>query len=153
MAHFNQTHGHSVGYKPTKEYRSWQAMRYRCHVPTNDRYRFYGARGIVVCQQWRESFEAFLSDMGPKPSPKHSIERIGNSQAHSPWYCRWATQLEQAQNTRATALLSCDGQTLSLSEWQRRTGTPSTTISKRLKSGWSVEDAIYRPSRLRKEKR
>lgn len=102
----NRKHGHcaSRDYGETRirtsEYRTWDAMRARCGNPNNNRYRIYGARGITVCARWINSFENFLADMGPKPTPKHSIDRIDPDGNYEPTNCRWATAKEQAANTR-----------------------------------------------------
>lgn len=84
----------------TPEYHSWKAMSARCYDPNNNRFRYYGARGVTVCQRWRDSFEAFLSDMGPKPSPRHSIDRKETNGRYEPDNCRWATPSEQSKNRR-----------------------------------------------------
>lgn len=82
------------------EYPCWSAMRQRCHNWRNVDYHNYGGRGITVCDRWFESFDAFLEDMGPRPSPKHSIERMDNDGNYEPGNCKWATASEQNSNQR-----------------------------------------------------
>ena len=82
----------------TSEYKSWSGMIQRCTNKKNPRYASYGGRGIKVCDKWTNSFELFFQDIGNKPSPKHSIDRINNNKGYNPENCRWATNSVQVRN-------------------------------------------------------
>jgi hypothetical protein len=136
----NTKHGASY----TKEYGIWQGMRKRCNNPKHVAYAYYGGRGIKVCSRW-DDFSTFLSDMGPRPSPAYSIDRIDNNLGYSPENCRWATATEQNNNTSRAALITFNGETRSKAEWARHLGMKVSILGYRLKSGWSVEDALHIP--------
>lgn len=82
------------------EYRSWQMLKNRCHNPQARDYAYYGGRGITVCRKWRESFVAFLADIGRKPAPDYTLERRNTNKGYSPSNCYWATRETQSRNRR-----------------------------------------------------
>jgi hypothetical protein len=92
--------------KPSVEWVAWKEMRQRCFNPRSRSYPGYGGRGITVCARWLgdEGFDNFIADMGRKPTPKHSIDRVDVNGNYEPSNCRWATPAEQQRNTRATKL-------------------------------------------------
>jgi hypothetical protein len=128
----------------TPEYRIWYAMNDRCHNARHTHYRYYGGRGIAVCDRWRESFSAFLEDMGTKPFPEATIDRVDNSRGYSPDNCRWSTRKEQSLNTRTTKMLTYNGETMCQSDWARRLGIAYQTLNWRVKQGWP-DDRIFMP--------
>ena len=134
------THGKAK----TKAYRSWVAMKQRCSNPKARRFAEYGGRGISVCERWKDSFENFLADMGEPPTSKHSIDRIDVNGNYEPGNCRWATILEQAQNTRTNRNITFHGKTQSLSVWARELGIEPHTLIKRLNK-WPLETALTTP--------
>jgi hypothetical protein len=119
----------------------------RCHSPACEGYEWYGARGIAVCERWRHDFAAFIADMGRRPSPALSIDRIDNDGNYGPGNCRWATTQEQGANKRTSRLLTCDGTTLTITEWAGRTGLHHTIIRARIKHGWPLPEALHTPAR------
>lgn len=131
---------HAMSKSP--EYRIWQSMKDRCGNPTSGGYRRYGGRGIKVCERWLESFENFFSDMGKRPTRKHSINRINNDGNYDPDNCEWATGREQSRNTSRNRFLEMDGTRLTVADWSLKTGIRSGTIGARLKYGWSVTRAL-----------
>ncbi len=125
-------HGQKSGAAPTAEYTTWRNMLDRCQKPNGSRRLRYAERGTSVCERWANSFEAFFADMGKKPSPEHSLDRIDNDGDYSKQNCRWATQLEQANNKCNNHLLTYQGRTQSLAMWARELGVKSESLRYRL---------------------
>jgi hypothetical protein len=122
-------------------------MTSRCVNPANDAYQAYGGRGIAVCDRWQD-FAAFAEDMGPRPSPLHTIDRRNNNGNYEPDNCRWATPSEQQRNRRNNRLLTLNGETLCLAEWAERLGITDDMIRQRLdKLGWTIEQALTTPAK------
>ena len=92
------------GMTHTPEYRVWQGMKARCYNKNDKSYYRYGGRGITVCDEWKDSFLAFLKDMGKRPSLDHQIDRIDNDGNYEPGNCRWVTPVVNAQNRSTTKL-------------------------------------------------
>ena len=139
----NKTHGCS----DTKLFKLWAGMISRCEIPSATGYARYGARGITVCERWRKSFVDFALDVGPRPSPRYSLDRIDGSAGYNPENCRWATRKTQIYNSSVVHLISLGEVTASLSDWARAAGLNVGTFLSRVKAGWEFEDAITRPTR------
>lgn len=138
--HFS--HGHSGN--RSAEYSSWLSAKERCSNPRNKRWSSYGGRGIKMCERWIHSFEAFLEDMGPRPSRNHSIDRWpDNNGNYEPGNCRWATRKEQALNRRSNSHITVRGVTKTIREWSDETGIQRGTLSYRKNAEWG-EDQILR---------
>lgn len=137
----SKTHGLS----DTAEYGIWQGMLSRCDSSGSQANRNYGGRGIAVCDRWR-SFESFYEDMGPRPSSKHSIDRINNNGDYEPGNCRWATQKEQARNTRVNYLVEHNGEVKCVADWAEQYGfRPSVLYIRLVKLGWTFEKSVSWP--------
>lgn len=131
----------------TPEHRTWSGMIGRCR-PEAERSAHYCARGIKVCERWLNSFEDFLSDMGPRPSSKHSIDRINNDGDYEPENCRWATTVQQVRNRRKTIYCTIAGKRMPLGEAYEGSGksVPYTTVIGRLRKGWEIGAALNTPA-------
>lgn len=145
---FRGTRGNLTGKDtPTRHtYMSWVMMQHRCNNPKRYEYKYYGARGIRVCERWLESFQNFLDDMGLSPTNKHSIDRINVNGNYEPSNCRWATMKEQAHNTRRNHFLTWKGQTKTIGDWGVELGLNEKVLSDRItKLKWSIEKAFTYP--------
>ncbi len=117
-------------------------MIYRCTNLRCSQFQRYGGRGIGVCDRWRTSFADFLDDLGPRPSIRHSLDRIDVDGDYAPGNVRWATPREQQWNRRDNARLTANGQTRTILDWAEQIGLAATTIKRRLREGISPELAL-----------
>ena len=140
MRDMNLSHGLSKH----DTYKIWKAMRTRCTNPNSHNYHNYGGRGISVDPSWN-SFEVFFKDMGPRPSKSHSIDRIDNEKGYSKDNCRWATQVEQCNNSRNCRIITYNGISKNLTQWEKHLGFSRGVIKGRLSRGWSPEEAVSIP--------
>ena len=133
------------GLSNSPEHKVWMGMMDRCSNPKSTFFSFYGGRGIKVCERWKR-FEDFLSDMGPRPSLRHSIDRIDNDGDYEPGNCKWATATEQANNTSRNVLITIGSQTKTMSQWCKETGVDPDLASQRIiRDKWAPGDAVTVP--------
>ncbi len=136
----NYKHGLAGRTERSPEYRSWANMIQRCTNPKNKRYKDNGARGIQVCEEWK-NFLSFLKDLGPKPTKKHTIERINNNGNYEPGNCCWATNKEQSYNKRNNRFITFNNETLTLKQWSEKLKVNISTLHQRL-SKLTIEEAF-----------
>lgn len=160
----NWKHGRRVRSKTPRQsrrkvdavlYNTWKGMIRRCHSdnPSPSELSCYKERGIAVCDRWRESYEAFAADMGPRPSPEHSLDRRNNEGNYEPGNCRWATREEQMNNMRDNRVIEFAGESLTLSQWARRQGLSVKTLWGRIMiRHWPLDRALLSPARKRTRK-
>lgn len=129
------------------EYIVWRGMLSRCTNPGDADWPDYGGRGITVCERWsgEDGWHCFFEDMGARPTPKHTIDRVDNSRGYSPDNCRWATMKEQARNRRGNRLVTVNGKTLCASAWAEMFGIQRQRFIKRLDAGWDPGVALATP--------
>lgn len=141
----NKTHG----LNKTSEYRTWCSMKERCLNLNNKDYKYYGGRGIKICDRWLNSFENFYEDMGNKPSKKHSIDRINVNGNYCPENCRWVTAKKQMNNTSKNTYVTYKGKTQSLPEWCDELNLNYNAIRPRFYRGkLTIEQAFENPLRI-----
>jgi hypothetical protein len=137
------------GWSKTPEYRVWRDMRSRCEIPSHPSFPDYGGRGIGICDRWRESFEAFLTDMGARPLGRFSIDRRDNNGNYNPSNCYWATAEEQSSNTRQNVFVEIEGERLTLSQASRKFDISLGALKYRLNAGWETSAALRTRSQRR----
>ena len=134
--------GRTHGMRYTRVYSIWHGMKQRCMNPRAKEYKWYGARGITVCDSWQQSFEAFYADMGEPPSDAHTIERADVNGNYEPGNCYWATVVEQSVNRRDNVYLEHNGVRQTISQWADHLGIPRATLYYRHRQGWSAAEII-----------
>jgi hypothetical protein len=137
------------GKSRSKLHKVWTSAKQRCHNPNSTAFHYYGARGIRMCDRWQNSFEAFCQDMGPQPTPKHTLERIDNDGNYEPGNVRWATQAEQCLNHRRNVRISLGGVIKTLSEWSKESGLTKNGLKYRVKAGWPEQFLLQPANGLR----
>ena len=147
--HERKTEGATRKY--SSEYASWAGMWERCNNSRVRNFKRYGGRGIKVCERW-QSFAVFLQDMGVKPSPGLTIERINNDGNYEPENCRWATRDEQRRNMRCSVYVIYEGERMLLLDVVAKLGLSRATVYNRLKLGWALADALSTPVKKYKKK-
>lgn len=138
-------HGEARRRANSPEYRTWARIVQRCHNRKYPTFKYYGDRGITVCDRWR-TFVNFLADMGRRPSSEHSIERKNNNLGYEPGNCEWAIAAVQMRNTRRNRLVTAFGETHCLAEWAELRGIDRNALRSRLNRGVSPELALSMPS-------
>jgi hypothetical protein len=130
---------------------SWYQMIARCHKPHNKNYRYYGERGIKVCERWLK-LENFIEDMGERPDG-YTLDRIDVDGDYCKENCRWTTRLVQSNNKRDTVFLTYNGETKSIHDWSRSKGLEYDALRGRLRLGWSLERALNTPKNFNLSKK
>lgn len=135
LANRSTTHGkfHS------KEYKAWTRLKSRCYNQNNNRYQYYGAKGIVVCGRWKNSFENFYADMGDMPGIGYTVERLDPKGNYEPSNCKWDLKKNQPRNKTNTIYIVYNYNKVRLIELCERTGLNRNTITGRLASGWDID--------------
>lgn len=135
----------------SRMYNCWLNMKQRCYYEKSKFYKDYGGRGITVCDEWKNSFEAFYEwSMENGYNDKLTIDRIDVNGNYEPSNCRWATRKEQQLNRRTNVLHTLNGVTMAESQWCEKLGGEETLIISRLKRGWTIEEALTIPASNKK---
>lgn len=146
----NTPHGGAKRGQKDPAYYAWVQMRQRCNNPRSLKFPLYGGRGVKVCSRW-DDFVTFRADVGERPSPTHTLDRIDNDGDYEPGNVRWATPAEQGQNRRHSRLgsrrllITALGQTKTATEWAQELGGHRGLIQDRLTAGWTVEKSVSTP--------
>mgnify|MGYP003558868412 CR=1 FL=1 len=134
----NRTHGATANRRPTTEWAAWMSMKDRCNNPNHRYYGHYGGRGIKISDEWLV-FTQFLADMGNKPDPTYSLDRIDNNKGYCKENCRWASRLQQSNNTRRNRNVTMSGKTQSVSMWKAELGVSWRRVLKLVEASETEE--------------
>ena len=150
---YNTTHGESSrAVIRTPEYETWSGIKKRCYNQNCKDYKHYGAKGVTVCDRWINSYSLFLQDMGRRPSPRHSIDRIDTRGNYSPDNCRWATISTQSSNRTNNVYIEYKNETKTLTEWAILLGIKPVSLRYRVKVlGWDIERALSTSPKAQKK--
>lgn len=141
------------GLAKTQEYKILMGIIKRCEDKNHPSYMKYGARGVTVCERWRNSPADFIADLGYRPSSSHSIERRDGKKGYEPENCYWATSLQQGGNTTRVRRIEFRNEVHSLLQWSKILGFSYGGVKARLDSGWPLEMAFLTPVDSRRGKR
>jgi hypothetical protein len=148
-----KTHGFARRAHRPPEYRIWKQIKTRCHNPRVPQWKDYGGRGIRISEEWDRDFTAFYRDVGPRPSPQHSIDRIDNNGPYTGpcaeypnGNCRWATRAEQMSHTSRSLFLTFHGVTRTAHGWATVLNLKYGTIVNRLHRGWTIDETLATPA-------
>lgn len=138
------------GLSRTGIYRIWAGIKRRCFNQNVPEYKYYGGRGITMCDEWATNFISFKEYMGERPSKKHTIDRINNDGNYEPGNVRWATPKEQENNKRRSLRVSFNGTTMSVLEISEKTGFKYETLKTKLKRGEDISNLKFIKERKRR---
>lgn len=133
-----------------KIYIEWSGIKTRCYNKNSPQYKNYGGRGIIVCDRWKNSFDAFREDVSKLPhfgEQGYTLNRIDNDGNYEPNNVEWADNITQANNKRNNHLITYNGKTQTLAQWSKETGILSSVIIKRFNLGWNVDEILTKPVR------
>lgn len=131
-------HGMTSRGNMPSEYSVWRGIKTRCLNPKTRHYSRYGGRGIKICDEWKNDFEAFYKSVGPRPSKHHTIDRIDNDGDYEPSNVRWATSMQQGRNKSTNVMVEMNGRMVTLAEVSQETGIGYSTLYYRLKNGLPI---------------
>jgi len=150
MGRVKDENGRTIRNKFTPEFEAWRSMKKRCFLECTPQRQNYGGRGITVCERWMV-FANFLADVGFRPGPGYSLDRYPDTNGnYEPGNVRWATRIEQQNNTTKNHILEHDGKRMTIADWARETGISYVVLSSRVRYGWDADRILTQPVDHRK---